>query len=36
MNDQTLSTLADAMLEDFKLPKSFWTDAMAITTYSYM
>ena len=31
--NQTLSTLANAMLEDSKLPKSFWTDAMSTATY---
>ena len=31
--NQTLSTLANAMLEDSKLPKTFWTDAMSTATY---
>ena len=31
--NQTLSALANAMLEDSKLPKSFWTDAMSTATY---
>ena len=31
--NQTLSTLANAMLEDSKLPKSFWTDVMSTATY---
>ena len=31
--NQTLSTLANTMLEEFKLPKSFWGDAMAMAAY---
>ncbi|KAG2064359.1 hypothetical protein BDR04DRAFT_1035478 [Suillus decipiens] len=31
--DQTLSILATAMLEDSKLPKSFWVDTMSTTAY---
>ena len=31
--NQTLSTLANAMLEESKLPKSFWADAMATAAY---
>ena len=31
--NQTLSTLVNAMLEDSKLPKSFWTDAISTATY---
>ena len=31
--NQTLSTLANAILEDSKLLKSFWTDAMSTATY---
>ena len=31
--NQTLSTLANTMLEESKLPKSFWADAMATAAY---
>ena len=31
--NQILSTLANTMLEESKLPKSFWADAMATTAY---
>ena len=31
--NQTLTTLANAMLEDSKLPKSFWGDALTTTAY---
>ena len=31
--NQTLSTLAKTMLEESKLPKSFWADAMATAVY---
>ena len=33
MNQTTLSTLANTMLEESKLPKSFWADAMATAAY---
>jgi hypothetical protein len=31
--NQTLSTLANTMLEESKLPKSFWANAMATAAY---
>src|SRR5438445_9705548 len=31
--NQTLTTLANAMLEDSKLPKSFWGDALTTAAY---
>ena len=31
--NQTLTTLTNAMLEDSKLPKSFWGDALTTTAY---
>ena len=31
--NQTLSTIANTMLEESKLPKSFWADAMATAAY---
>ena len=31
--NQTLTTLTNAMLEDSKLPKSFWADALTTATY---
>ena len=31
--NQTLSTLANTMLEESKLSKSFWADAMATAAY---
>ena len=31
--NQTLATLANTMLEESKLPKSFWADAMSTAAY---
>ena len=31
--NQTLSTIANTMLEESKLPKSFWADVMATAAY---